>query len=153
MLGTLLLFLIGLISHHFIEAILYEIILSTSRSILGGYHCKSYTRCITLYVSLYVLCLILNTFTFSYIHIFMIQLISFLITLTCCPVQNVNKPVSQRKYQIFKKYSLIYISLYIVIIDCLFIINNHYINFMTCTLVTIQILTLGGKIDYEKIQK
>lgn len=35
LIGTLLLIIIGIISHHFVEAIIYEIIISSSRSILG----------------------------------------------------------------------------------------------------------------------
>ena len=40
--GTLLLLVLGLMTNHFIEAVVYEIVLSSTRSILGGYHCKSY---------------------------------------------------------------------------------------------------------------
>lgn len=36
LIGTVLLFLVGIITNHFIEAVLYEIVMSSSRSILGG---------------------------------------------------------------------------------------------------------------------
>lgn len=59
--GTVLLIIIGIITNHLIEAIIYEYIFSTLRKYIGGYHCKSHAHCIVLYNSLFVLFMVIET--------------------------------------------------------------------------------------------
>lgn len=54
LLGTSLLLFIGIIINKIVEAIIYEVFMSTSRQILGGYHCKSYKTCIISYNCIYI---------------------------------------------------------------------------------------------------
>lgn len=60
--GTILIFIIGIVTNHFIEAIIYEIVISSSRRILGGYHSKTYFNCILTYMSLFVFVLVIDDF-------------------------------------------------------------------------------------------
>lgn len=149
--GTLLLFLVGIITNHFIEAILYEIVMSSSRRILGGYHCKSYTKCIFTYIGIFVVCLIMaNICLVNTTTIFVVSIITLLITSILCPIQNVNKLISSKKKRIFRIYSLIYIWVYLLIIIYLYSIDSSFLGMMISMLVMINILTIGGKINYEK---
>lgn len=82
--------------------------------------------------------------------IFVIGIITLLITLTLCPIQNVNKLISPKKKRIFRIYSLIYIWVYLIIVGYLYSIHSSFLRIMVSMLVMINILTIGGKIDYEK---
>lgn len=151
LMGTVLLFLVGIITNHFIEAVLYEIVMSSSRSILGGYHCKSYTKCILTYVGIFVVSLVMAEIcSLNTTIIVVISITTLLITLTLCPIQNVNKLISLKKKRIFRIYSLIYIWVYLLIIGYLYSIGSPFLGIMISMLVMINILTVGGKIDYEK---
>ena len=108
--GTLLLLVLGLMTNHFIEAVVYEIVLSSTRSILGGYHCKSYAACICTYAGFFLAGVIF----LNYYH-----------------------------------FTLIYLT----IIAALFHIHNGYLDIMVYIFIVINLLMLGGKIDYEKSKK
>lgn len=152
--GTSLLIIIGIISHHFVEAIIYEIIISSSRSLLGGYHCKSYIKCIMTYISMFVMGIIFNCYiSFNYMSLLILEIISIIITYKYCPVQNINKIISSIKYKKFKIYSIIYILTYICLLNVLYILQFQYIDILIYILFLIQILTLGGIYDYEKSKK
>lgn len=101
--GTVLLLVFGLLMDHFIEAVMYELIMSSSRSILGGYHCKSYTKCICTYVGLFVInIMMIEVHSFNIVEVFIISIITLLITLIMCPIQNINKLISSKKKKILK---------------------------------------------------
>lgn len=149
--GTLLLFIVGILTNYFIEAILYEIIMSSSRSILGGYHCKSYTKCILTYVGLFGMIIVMTKFySFSIVDMFVIGIMTLLITWTICPIQNTNKFISSQKKRIFRIYSFAYIWVYLLIIVYLFSTDSPFLDVMVSMLVIIDMLTLGGKVEYEK---
>lgn len=152
--GTIILLLTGLITGYFMEAIMYEVIMSSSRNILGGYHCHTYFKCIAVYISLYILVLIgINVYRFNLIGIIILSILFLIIVLICCPVENKKKQISQLKRERFKKYSCIYVVTYISIMFCLYILNSKYIQIMIYILIIINLLIIGGKIDYEKTKE
>lgn len=151
MIGTIILLIIGIITDSFIEAIIYEVIMSSSRSILGGYHCKSYLNCIVTYVGLYIVCFLgIKMINFELTSVILIGTIGLFITYLYCPIENINKPLSFQKKNIFKKYSLIYVMIYVLLMIYMTYVDWIYINFLINTFIIINILTIGGKLDYEK---
>lgn len=153
MIATTFILLIGLFTHHFIEAILYEIILSTSRSILGGFHCKTYISCILLYVSLFIVNLAISNIKLGSLLIIPIEFIGLLMTTICNPISNENKPLSYNKRIKFKKLSIIYIIAIITIINIMIYYHIWIYNFIIYIFITLQILTIGGKINERKTKK
>ena len=151
--ATTLIILIGLCTHHFIEAILYEMILSTSRSVLGGYHCKTYTSCILFYIILFIVNLIISKVQLDVSMIVLIELVSLIITISCNPIINENKPISYKKKIKFKKISVIYILMLIITIHIMMHYNIQLYNFLIYVIITIQILTIGGKQNERKYKK
>lgn len=150
LIGTLYILLIGILTDYFIEAILFECIFSTSRAIMGGYHCKSYVSCIVTYVTIFIICILLNeAVTFQKMEIILLEIFSLINTWKLAPVQNIAKNISFKKKQIFKKYSLLYIFIYSTIINFIYQFNIN-INWFICLLIAIQILLVGGELDYEK---
>lgn len=152
--GTLLLLFLGLMTNHFIEAVVYEIVLSSTRSILGGYHCKSYAACICTYAGFFLAGVIfLNYYHFTLMTILIVCLIGSINILALGPVDNMNKVASKKKKDVFKRYSKIVLIVYLTIIAALFHIHNGYLDIMVYIFIVINLLMLGGKIDYEKSKK
>ena len=103
MIGTVLLLFIGFVSHHFVEAIIYEILISSSRSILGGYHCKSYYTCIFSYLIIFMGDLLFIQYFYININqLIFIEILGFLVTIFNCPIDNINKKCTLKKRKIFK---------------------------------------------------
>lgn len=69
------------------------------------------------------------------------------------PVDNMNKVASKKKKDVFKRYSKIVLIIYLTIIAALFHIHNGYLDIMVYIFIVINLLMLGGKIDYEKSKK
>lgn len=151
--ATTLIIIIGLYTHHIIKAVLYELIMSTSRSILGGYHCKTYISCILLYVFLFIINLIMSNIKLDISIIIFIEVIGMLLTIICNPVINENKPLSNNKKAKFKKLSVIYTVLIIALVNTLIFYYIKFYNFLIYIFITLQILTIGGKIHESKTKK
>ncbi len=151
LIGTILLLIVGAYTGHFIEAVVYEILFSSSRSILGGYHCKSYSHCIACYVGLFILSVFIShLYIFHSVDRIFIEIIGLIIIGTLCPIENVNKTVSTKKRKIFKRYSIIYTIIYLSIMNYLFYIHHFLGNTLVVFFIVINILIIGGKWDYEK---
>ena len=53
--GTILVLIIGSITNHFLDAVIYECVFRFTRIYTGGYHCKTYTKCILSYVFFFII--------------------------------------------------------------------------------------------------
>lgn len=103
LIGTILIFIIGIVTNHFIEAIIYEIVISSSRRILGGYHSKTYFNCILTYMSLFVFVLVIDDFfQYQLWTVIVIGTLSLILVYKYCPIENVNKLISMKKKKICK---------------------------------------------------
>lgn len=152
--GTGILLFIGLISNHFIEAIIFEIIISSSRSIMGGYHAKTHTTCIISYVGMFIIGIIwLNYHVFNFEEIFGLSIISIITTVFLSPIENVNKILSIKKKKLYKVYSMLYSLIYINIMLILYYLRSQYLGIIFWCLILINILTIGGRLTYEEYKK
>ena len=149
-LGTILLFITGYIIDSLILAIIYELSMSSSRIILGGYHCKTHINCIITYVSLFIILIIMTKyFIYSLRLICLIETISLITVSKLCPIENINKKLSPNEKKHFHKYSVIYILILNFFILLLWYINSMYVNFFINLLVILNLSILGGYISYE----
>ncbi len=154
MIGTVLLLFIGFVSHHFVEAIIYEILISSSRSILGGYHCKNYYTCIFSYLIIFMSDLLfIQYFIININQLIFIEILGLLVTIFNCPIDNINKKCTLKKRKIFKGYSVFYITIYIIIMNIMFLFHINYIQIIIYIFININILTLGGRLNYEICQR
>lgn len=53
--GTILVLIIGGFTNHFLDAVIYECVFRFTRIYTGGYHCKTYTKCILSYVFFFII--------------------------------------------------------------------------------------------------
>lgn len=149
--GTAVLMTIGVLGNRLIEAIIYEVVLSTSRQIMGGYHSKSYLGCILIYNIIFIFdVLILDFIEIGLFTLITIEILGFFITYYNCPIDHVNKVISIKKKNIFKKHSILFISVYIVLINIFYFKNNNYTSLLIVIFINIQFLTIGGRLDYYK---
>ena len=101
----LIAFLCGIALKCVFAAFLYFILFAILRSICGGYHAETYWQCnlifavVTLSVLLFYKYLSLEEFnTFHYISV----LLSVLVAFYYAPVENPNKPLSEKQKKIFR---------------------------------------------------
>lgn len=154
LLGTIVLLVIGLITGNLIEAIIYEVVISTTRSIMGGYHSNSYVGCIGVYSGFFLIGVIfLNYHHFSLNELLIIAGMGSLNIFVLAPVDHVNKVASVKKRQVYKLYSRITLLIYLIIMAALFNWHSRYLDIFIYIFIVINILLVKGKIDYEKLKK
>lgn len=154
LIGTVVLLLIGLITGNLIEAVIYEVVLSTTRSIMGGYHSDSYAGCIEVYSGFFLIGVIfLNYHHFSLNELLIIAGLGSLNIFVLAPVDHVNKVASVKKRQVYKLYSRITLLIYLIIMAALFNWHSRYLDIFIYIFIVINILLVKGKIDYEKLKK
>lgn len=154
LIGTVILLVIGLITGNLIEAIIYEVVLSTTRSIMGGYHSDSYAGCIEVYSGFFLIGVIfLSYHHFSLNELLVIAGLGSLNIFVLAPVDHVNKVASVKKHQVYKMYSRITLLVYLIIMAALFTWHSSYIDIFIYIFIVINLLLVKGKMDYEKLKK
>ena len=152
MISTIITFLIVLISGIILDclpaAILYFLIFAVMRQIYGGYHAQHYWSCNTLFAVVTVSVLLLFKFFpmdgIGAIH-YTFLLFSVLVVFVYAPVENENKPISEKRKVLFRKISRI-IAILLTLISCLIdIFHNPYVKLIDSTLlaISISILVVG----------
>lgn len=59
-----------------------------------------------------------------------IEILGFLVTIFNCPIDNINKKCTLKKRKIFKRYSVLYITIYIIIMNFNFLyFFKHFDSF------------------------
>lgn len=101
--STIIILFIGIIFNSLLEAIIYEILFIITRGSFGGYHCKSYFRCNSLFAFTFIFSLIIQrNVIFKLSQIIMVLIIEIVIVGYCCPVKNVYKLLSVNEYKKIK---------------------------------------------------
>ena len=145
--GTFLLIIIGIITNHLIEAIIYECIFSTLRKYIGGYHCKSHAHCIVLYNSLFMLFIIIET----YLKLNSLAILGCMILIiTYAPIKNKNKSISTSSEKHNRVCGIIWSLVVVMSIVIMYLNNIHYYKILFYIIYLTTILMIGGKIEYER---
>lgn len=99
-LNVVLILLLGLISHHFVESILFLIVFIFMRSFMGGYYAQSYFRCNLIMCSGFVSVIVLfDIFKETVNSMFSVIISAILLPFVffLCPVENKNKPIKKER--------------------------------------------------------
>lgn len=108
-LNIIIILAIGLVSRNLIESIVFLICFIPIRQFTGGFHAKTYFRCNLLFGICFTTLIIIYKLTYQYINIYWgitMVLFSSLIFFSECPVENVNKPIPNRKRIVHKVISV-----------------------------------------------
>ena len=162
LLNLAIIIIIGIISMHIIESLIFLIVFIFVRQVTGGYHADTYFKC-NLYLCLsFVLLLISYDFFSNNNNVYLvtaINIVSLLIISIFSPVENKNKPIAKANRKGLKIKSIVFsiiISIISIILHCKSI---KYGSILSLILLLISMLIIVAKLKerreriYEKTKK
>lgn len=108
LIGELIVFCLGLLLGKLIETIIYILLIKYIRIYSGGFHAKTYIVCNMVFISSYLLSVLISHCLCNVPEgiIIMLMLVTTLVTvlamLTLAPIENVNKPIPVERRSILK---------------------------------------------------
>lgn len=162
LLNLAIIIIIGIISMHIIESLIFLIVFIFVRQVTGGYHADTYFKC-NLYLCLsFVLLLISYDFFSNNNNVYLvtaINIVSLLIISIFSPVENKNKPIAKANRKGLKIKSIVFsiiISIISIILHCKSI---KYGSILPLILFLISMLIIVAKLKerreriYEQTKK
>lgn len=162
LLNLAIIIIIGIISMHIIESLIFLIVFIFVRPVTGGYHADTYFKC-NLYLCLsFVLLLISYDFFSNNNNVYLvtaINIVSLLIISIFSPVENKNKPIAKANRKGLKIKSIVFsiiISIISIILHCKSI---KYGSILPLILLLISMLIIVAKLKerreriYEQTKK
>ena len=162
LLNLAIIIIIGIISMHIIESLIFLIVFIFVRQVTGGYHADTYFKC-NLYLCLsFVLLLISYDFFSNNNNVYLvtaINIVSLLIISIFSPVENKNKPIAKANRKGLKIKSIVFsiiISIISIILHCKSI---KYGSILPLILLLISMLIIVEKLKerreriYEQTKK
>lgn len=162
LLNLAIIIIIGIISMHIIESLIFLIVFIFVRQVTGGYHADTYFTC-NLYLCLsFVLLLISYDFFSNNNNVYLvtaINIVSLLIISIFSPVENKNKPIAKANRKGLKIKSIVFsiiISIISIILHCKSI---KYGSILPLILLLISMLIIVAKLKerreriYEQTKK
>lgn len=162
LLNLAIIIIIGIISMHIIESLIFLIVFIFVRQVTGGYHADTYFKC-NLYLCLsFVLLLISYDFFSNNNNVYLvtaINIVSLLIISIFSPVENKNKPIAKANRKGLKIKSIVFsiiISIISIILHCKSI---KYGSILPLILLLISMLIIVAKFKerreriYEQTKK
>ena len=152
MLNIVLVLLMGALTGHLLESVIYLAVFIAVRVITGGYHADTYFRCNLLMCSTFIATAFLNDQVCGDINIWVIAaLVVFeeIIAFVFCPVENKNKPIEKEKKPKFKAMGMI------VFLFGGAIINRYQTvgSMILLTNLLIAVLIISAKIKEKRCDK
>ncbi len=108
--NIILIILIGVIFNKLGESIVFLVCFIPLRQFTGGYHANSYFKCNLLFSILFIILLLIYSFTVTYLTFYgsaLIVVFSITVFLSECPIEHPNKLLSVRQKMINKYLSVI----------------------------------------------
>ncbi len=162
LLNLAIIIIIGIISMHIIESLIFLIVFIFVRQVTGGYHADTYFKC-NLYLCLsFILLLISYDFFSNNNNVYLvtaINIVSLLIISIFSPVENKNKPIAKANRKGLKIKSIVFsiiISIISIILHCKSI---KYGSILPLILLLISMLIIVAKLKerreriYEQTKK
>lgn len=158
MLSTVITFMIVLVSGIVLNclpaALLYFLIFAVMRQICGGYHAQHYWSCNTLFAMVTVSVLLLFKFFpmdgIGAIH-YIFLLFSVLVVFVYAPVENENKPISEKRKVLFRKISRGAVVI-IALVSCLvYMLKSPYTKLIDLALMAVAVFTLVGGVKERRV--
>lgn len=141
---------IGILFHRFFASVLYLFLFMFIRRFTGGYHANTYfkcnvTGCIT-FSSVVLLSFLAEMYDgFKYLS-YAFALISVLIIICYCPIENKNKPIAPNKIKRYRLLSVIIALVYCIIAGITLFVSQFYGCLILYTLSLTAVLVIIEKI-------
>lgn len=158
MISTIITFLIVLISGIILDclpaALLYFGIFAVMRQICGGYHAQHYWSCNTLFAVVTVSVLLLFKFFpmegITAIH-YTFLLFSVLVIFVYAPVENENKPISEKRKVLFRKISRGAVVVIALVSCSVYMQKSPYTKLIDLALMVVAVSTLVGGVKERRV--
>lgn len=156
--STIITFLIVLISGIILDclpaAILYFLIFAVMRQICGGYHAQHYWSCNTLFAVVTVSMLLLFKFFpmdgIGAIH-YTFLLFSVLVVFVYAPVENENKPISEKRKVLFCKISRGAVVIIALVSCSVYMLKSPYTKLIDLALMAVAVSILVGGVKERRL--
>lgn len=152
--NTILVLLIGILMRRPLETVLFLLFFCPIRKYTGGYHSSSYWMCSLVFSTYYiVLCAFSATMPFGVRVITM--LLSTILILFLSPVEDVNKPLSERrKLKIMVKARIILVvDLVAFIILNALSLDERLLSYISFAFLTLVLLLIAGRIKNASLER
>ncbi|MBR3415465.1 MAG: accessory gene regulator B family protein [Clostridia bacterium] len=139
--------LLGIVLSEIITALIYLAVLIIIRRFTGGYHARTYigcnlSCCVIFIVSLYIS----KAVYFNLIPTIIIHSVGMILIVAFSPVENQNKPLSQKKRKRNKRLSILSCAILSTLSICLSAYGLPYSTILTVSYVDVLILMVCGHI-------
>lgn len=131
----LVLFILSIIFKELLSSFVFLLAFLMFRKTCGGYHASNYSLCGFLSLLSYLI-LIIKKFSVIFNVSYFLLIIGLLIILMFSPIQNDNKPFTDKQYKRFKKISKVLATIFILIFSIFelsekysLLINKYYFSF------------------------
>lgn len=148
MLGFIISIVIGIISGHLIESLIFLVFFVPLRQLSGGYHADSYLICNIVFTAIFLSILAAACFISQRLTIpiaILCEIFTFLTMFFLAPIENKNKPLDEEQITLNRKKCLITVPLLSLLSFILFFFNSVYSLTAALTLFSIAILMLVTK--------
>ncbi|MCM1285695.1 MAG: accessory gene regulator B family protein [Acetobacter sp.] len=125
------LFVLSIIFNEFICSTIFLITFAILRKICGGYHADNYIKCTIMSLASYLfMILIIKKFSIIFSNIILISIIGLIIIFLLSPMQDKNKPFTEKQNKRFKIISKSLAAILIILFMTLRLCNsqNFFIN-------------------------
>ena len=145
---------IGILLHRFVAGVLYLFLFMFIRRFTGGYHANTYFKCnITGCITFSsVICLSLAAEKYDVLKYlsYIFALISVLIILVYCPIENKNKPIAPNKIKQYRLLSVAVALVYCIIAIVTLFTSRFYGCMILFTLSLTAMLVIIEKIKEKR---
>lgn len=146
----------GCIFSCIIESMIFYISFQFIRKFAGGYHASTELKCEILSTLSILVCIVIihlsHTNNFQTLLLIM-SVIASLFIFSMCPVDTLEKPLSEKEFKYFRKISMIILFAIITIITITFILKFNYLFIPLClSLILEGLLIVTGKIKKKRFE-
>lgn len=153
LINVILVLIIGIVTHSFWESIIFSVCFLFIRQFTGGFHADTYFKCSLTFCISFITILILYYSTAKYLSTY----ISILITFVCvstflvkCPMEHINKPISNNRKIVYKIMAALLGAVYGAIGTALTAFSNRYGALIIYTLSLVTVLVIAAIIKERK---
>lgn len=148
---------IGILFDKFIHTIIFLVCYCPIRQFAGGYHAENYTKCLLIFVAIFVLTIIFNNIIDLNLFKGIIIVFSILSWVGICllaPKEHRNNPLSYKEKAHYKKVTRIMATtvLVLTIISMKFNILSEYVLYSTCALFWICVMLILATMKKDEVK-
>jgi len=152
--NIILILVIGILAHSFIESIIFLVCFMLIRQFTGGFHADTYFKCNLIFCISFIVVLILYYTTAKYLSTYISILITFVcvsIFLIRCPIEHINKPIPDSRKVFHKIVAALLGAVYGAIGTALTAFSNRYGALVIYTLSLVTVLVLAAIIKERRV--